>query len=62
MWCIRRRERSLVIEVFKIEESGYGDILSREFVDWRNKANKEKQPDVDVAGTRLLGELNEGSL
>lgn len=35
VWKIRRVDRSPVIEVFKVEESGYGDILSREFVEWR---------------------------
>ncbi|KAL9129859.1 MAG: hypothetical protein Q9217_001814 [Psora testacea] len=37
VWRIRRRERSPVIEVFKLEETGYGTILSREFVEWRTK-------------------------
>ena len=46
VWRIRRRERSSVIEVFKNEESGYGDILHPEFVEWRsvmdaNRANTE---------------------
>ena len=36
IWRIRRRERSPVIEVFKIEESGYGDILAPDFVQWRD--------------------------
>lgn len=35
VWRIRRRERTPVIEVFKHEETGYGDILSPEFVTWR---------------------------
>ena len=37
VWRIRRRERSPVIEVFKQEESGYGDILLPAFVEWRTK-------------------------
>lgn len=36
VWRIRRRERSSVIEVFKNEDRDYGDILSLEFVEWRN--------------------------
>lgn len=36
-WRIRKREKSPVIEVFKIEESGNGDILSSNFVAWRTK-------------------------
>jgi RAT1-interacting protein len=35
VWRIRRKEKSPVIEAFKIEETGYGDILSDEFVTWR---------------------------
>ncbi|KAL1963173.1 hypothetical protein VTN77DRAFT_8606 [Rasamsonia byssochlamydoides] len=34
-WRIRKREKSAVIEVFKIEESGHGDILSPAFTSWR---------------------------
>ncbi|MCJ1227752.1 decapping endonuclease targeting mRNA [Toensbergia leucococca] len=37
VWRIRRRERSQVIEVFKQEDSGHGDILSREFIEWRSR-------------------------
>jgi len=37
VWRIRRRDKSSVIEVFKHEESGCGDILSQEFVAWRKK-------------------------
>ncbi len=47
MWRIRRRERASVIDVFKTEETGHGDILSDEFINWRirlalgaNQANK----------------------
>lgn len=35
VWRIRRQERSHAIEIFKMEEVGYGHILSDEFVDWR---------------------------
>ncbi|MCJ1285206.1 decapping endonuclease targeting mRNA [Xylographa opegraphella] len=37
VWRIRRRDRSSVIEVFRHEDSGYGDILSHEFVSWRKR-------------------------
>lgn len=36
VWKIKRKERSSEIEVFKVEECGYGDILAEEFVTWRN--------------------------
>ncbi|KAI9857018.1 MAG: decapping endonuclease targeting mRNA [Vezdaea acicularis] len=34
-WRIRRKEKSQLIEVFKVKESGVGDILSPEFLEWR---------------------------
>ncbi|KFY96971.1 hypothetical protein V498_02340 [Pseudogymnoascus sp. VKM F-4517 (FW-2822)] len=37
VWRIRRAERSGVLEVFKIEEVGHGEILSEEFINWRIK-------------------------
>jgi RAT1-interacting protein len=37
VWRIRRKERSSTIEVFKVEETGHGDILSDEFINWRIK-------------------------
>lgn len=37
VWRIRRKERSSAIEVSRIEETGHGDILSDEFLNWRIK-------------------------
>lgn len=37
VWRIRRRERSSLIEVFRIEEAGHGKILTDEFINWRIK-------------------------
>lgn len=37
VWRIRRREKSGVVEVYKIEEVGHGEILSEEFINWRIK-------------------------
>jgi RAT1-interacting protein len=39
VWRIRRKDRSSTIEVFKIEESGHGSILSQEFVSWRENVD-----------------------
>ncbi|EEH16876.2 hypothetical protein PABG_06963 [Paracoccidioides brasiliensis Pb03] len=36
LWRIRRQEKSPVIEVFRLEDSGHGGILSQSFVDWRS--------------------------
>jgi hypothetical protein len=35
VWRIRKREKVPMLEVYKLEESGYGDILSENFVRWR---------------------------
>ncbi|KAI9766821.1 MAG: decapping endonuclease targeting mRNA [Geoglossum simile] len=35
VWRIRRREKSPIIELFKLEETGCGSILAPEFVEWR---------------------------
>ncbi|KAL8734484.1 MAG: hypothetical protein Q9166_001383 [cf. Caloplaca sp. 2 TL-2023] len=45
VWRIRKREKASVIEVFKHEETGYGNILSQEFVKWRFRP-KQKQQEV----------------
>jgi RAT1-interacting protein len=37
VWRIRRKERSPTIEVFRIEETGHGDIVSDDFINWRIK-------------------------
>ncbi|KAK2761378.1 decapping endonuclease targeting mRNA [Arachnomyces sp. PD_36] len=36
VWRIRKREKSPVVEVFKLEESGHGGILSQAFITWRS--------------------------
>ncbi|OJJ52592.1 hypothetical protein ASPSYDRAFT_164387 [Aspergillus sydowii CBS 593.65] len=35
-WRLRKQEKSSVIEVFQVEESGTGDILSQDFLSWRS--------------------------
>ncbi|KEY69881.1 hypothetical protein S7711_06437 [Stachybotrys chartarum IBT 7711] len=37
VWRISRQPRSPTIEVYKVEETGHGDIISQEFKDWRIK-------------------------
>jgi RAT1-interacting protein len=37
VWRIQRKERSSTIEVFRVEETGHGDVLSDEFINWRIK-------------------------
>lgn len=60
VWRIRRRERSQVIEVFKNEETGYGDILSPEFVEWRNDRDAD-EANVEAAKARLIGTINQAT-
>ncbi|EPE34132.1 Protein RAI1 [Glarea lozoyensis ATCC 20868] len=43
VWRIRRKERSSTIEVYKQEQTGHGDILPDDFINWRIKlAMKER--------------------
>lgn len=37
LWRIRKREKSPVIELFKVEEGGHGDIISPAFMAWRTE-------------------------
>lgn len=62
VWRIRRMEKGPVIEVFKLEESGYGDILSREFVEWRTRGGTKEGEDVEAAKARLLDSINNAPL
>ena len=64
VWHIRRRERSPVIEVFRQEDTGHGDILSREFLDWRSQDlthGTGGTEDLKAAKTRLLSSINSES-
>ncbi|KAJ9643068.1 decapping endonuclease targeting mRNA [Coniosporium tulheliwenetii] len=46
VWRIWRRKNSPAVEVFKMEETGHGSILSTEFVEWRQQmaAQAHSQP------------------
>jgi RAT1-interacting protein len=37
-WRIRKLEKSSLIQVFKVEEAGTGDIISTSFLDWRSRS------------------------
>ncbi|KAL6849377.1 decapping endonuclease targeting mRNA [Amphichorda felina] len=43
VWRIRRLPQAPTIEVFKVEETGHGDILSDEFKNWRIKLALKSQ-------------------
>jgi RAT1-interacting protein len=40
-WKIRKREKVPVIEVFRVEETGFGDILTPVFAEWRQSQASE---------------------
>ncbi|KAL8791453.1 MAG: hypothetical protein Q9213_000069 [Squamulea squamosa] len=44
VWRVQKKEKATVIEVFKIEESGHGDILSQDFFMWRSNLGQEHSP------------------
>ena len=58
VWRIRKMERSSLIEVFKHEDYGHGDILSPEFVEWRN-GRDANEADVEAAKARLIDSINQ---
>lgn len=45
VWRIRRGEKSSIIELFKCEETGHGDILPLEFVEWRGRTINSQSHD-----------------
>jgi len=50
VWRIRKREKVPVIEVYKLEETGHGDILSSAFTEWRLKdCQLQQQPSHQTA-------------
>ena len=53
VWRVRRQERSPVIEVFRVEDVGVGEVLSREFLDWRLRG------ELNEGGSELGGGLKE---
>ncbi|KAK2603748.1 decapping endonuclease targeting mRNA [Conoideocrella luteorostrata] len=46
VWRIRRQPGSEVVEVFRVEETGHGEILSDEFKNWRIKLALGPSPEV----------------
>lgn len=48
VWRIRRKPRSPAIEMFKIEETGHGRILTDEFINWRIKLSLPPPPPADA--------------
>ncbi|KAF2404702.1 RAI1-domain-containing protein [Trichodelitschia bisporula] len=42
VWKIRRQQKSPVIEVFQTEAQGTGEILSKEFLEWRTQRYPQK--------------------
>ena len=43
VWRIRRRPKEANVEVFKVEETGHGRILTDEFINWRIKLSLNTQ-------------------
>ncbi|KAH7318536.1 Dhp1-interacting protein Din1 [Stachybotrys elegans] len=47
VWRICRRPQSPTIEVFKVQETGHGDIISDEFKNWRIKLDLGPAPEPE---------------
>ena len=54
VWKIRRHEKSPRIEVFKVEETGHGDIISQDFLAWRRDPST-----IEAAKEAVLRRLHE---
>lgn len=50
VWRIRRKPGASNIEVFRIEETGHGRILTDEFINWRIKLSLGPSPPVQEEG------------
>lgn len=49
IWKIKRKEKSSEIEVYRVEESGHGNILTDEFLKWRSRdGTSVSSPDPSV--------------
>ena len=47
VWRLRKRSNVPVLELFKVEETGHGDILSQSFVEWRTDIISQGEPTHD---------------
>jgi hypothetical protein len=52
VWLIERRPKATIIEIRKVEDTGYGGILSQEWLAWRHT----KDP-LEAAKSRLMDQL-----
>ncbi|KIW27477.1 hypothetical protein, variant [Cladophialophora immunda] len=59
VWRIRKREKIPVLEVFKLEESGHGDILSSAFVEWRTNGLRSHQQHLQELADNAKVEASE---
>lgn len=58
VWHIRRREKAQVIEVFKVEESGHGGILSKEYLQWKTTSPEQQVRNLESVKSNLLDKLD----
>lgn len=48
VWRIRRQPQAPTIEVFKIEETGHGRIITEDFKNWRIKLKLGPNPGAEA--------------
>ncbi|KAK4934596.1 decapping endonuclease targeting mRNA [Elasticomyces elasticus] len=58
VWRIRKREKVPEIEVFKLEETGHGDILLPAFVKWRTQGLAALQSEQAIDIPAVHGVIN----
>lgn len=58
VWRIQKREKVPFLEVFRIEETGHGDILLPAFVDWRTNGLQKQEPQVEQPDHSVAKEVD----
>ncbi|KAI9711964.1 MAG: decapping endonuclease targeting mRNA [Chrysothrix sp. TS-e1954] len=57
IWKIKRNDKSNTVDIWRVEQTGTGDILSREFLSWRRDLARRESSDVNVDGENRYGQM-----
>lgn len=58
VWRIQKREKVPFLEVFRLEETGHGDVLLPAFVDWRTNGLKKQEPHGENQDNSVNNKVN----
>lgn len=57
VWRIRRLPKAREIEVWRVEETGHGEILTEEFMNWRIKLEMRQQAEKQAQNEDEDGQM-----